>query len=144
MEELLYNYIIDLKKKEINEKQRAKLIMDYMKEHGLSQRSFATKFNFSHSTVADWLLWDKINDDQIETMVLNGYNKTEIYRELRNNKDKSITEIVFDSKFDNDLNKALSFIRKHIKNDKPSSNTIKIINDIRNELNRMEMYLEKR
>lgn len=98
MEEIInklkQNYIYDLNKKEIDKFERAAIIQDIMKSEKLSIRAFAEKFGFAKSTVEDWLLWTKISRDEFNQKLKEGETESEIYRLLRNNKTKIVSEFV--------------------------------------------------
>lgn len=79
-------YISDLRKPDIDNRERAIILKKVMEESGWSQRQLAREYGFNHSTVQDWLLWD---DDRVETLEEQGYSDTQIYRVLRNTKKSS-------------------------------------------------------
>lgn len=93
--ELIYNYIIDLKKKDINKFTRAKIIKQYISSEKISQREFGRRFNLPKSTVEDWLLLNKINENEYNNIKeTEGLKDTEMYKLLRNNKKLSTKDII--------------------------------------------------
>ena len=83
-------YVSDLRKPEIDNKERALILKRVMEVNGWSIRELATQFGFKNSTVQDWLLWD---DGRVEIMRSEGFSDTEIYRVLRNNKPAKIKKL---------------------------------------------------
>ena len=98
MEEIInklkQNYIYDLNKKEIDKFERAAIIQDIINKEKLSQRAFAEKFGFAKSTVEDWLLWNKISREEVNQRLKDGQTESDIYRLLRDNKTKILSEFV--------------------------------------------------
>jgi len=86
-EDLVHNWLCDLKKKNINQFERAKIIKLYMKEKSLSGRGFAKEFGIPKSSVEDWLLWLKLSEVEYIKYIEEGKTHTDIYRALRNNRD---------------------------------------------------------
>ena len=83
---LLFNYFLDMRKKEINKRQRALLIAKYLDENKMSQRELARELGIPHSTIQDWLMINRISEEQYEQYKADGMTETDIYRMLRNNK----------------------------------------------------------
>ena len=138
---LVHNFIMDLKKKEVDPIDRAHLIKEFIRERKLSQRSFAYQFGIPKSTVEDWLLWNNIEREEKEKLQGEGISKTEIYRTLRKNKQiKNLTEKDFT---DIKLKEISSMISPLIKLKYKSSKTKDLIKEIIDKMNRMMMYYEK-
>jgi len=128
IDKLIYNYLINLGNKEIDQFERAHIIRKYTKENKLSIRQFSKQFNLHHNTVQDWLLWDRLTKDEYEELKTQGLNKTEIYRILRDNNNKIIppNAILFR------IFQLLTRIRDSKDRD--------LINDIQNEIDRIKKY----
>jgi hypothetical protein len=94
IKELVFNLMCDLKKKELDKFQRAKLIKSYLEDTGISQRQLALSIGVPKSTVEDWLLWDRMKPQEYDSLVKEGYTHTDIYESLRDGtlsgKDKAI------------------------------------------------------
>lgn len=138
---LTYNYLMDLKKKEIDSFERAKLIKEYLESNSLSIRKLAELTGIHHNTLQDWLLWTKISEERYYQLKLIGYTETDIYRHLRDNKPLSKEKIENADplilKLAN-MSKYLSFHRK-----KASKEHIQAIKDVINACNYMLSYAEK-
>ena len=80
---LVFNLMCDLKKKEVEPKDRATLIRKYMDSEGLSARQMAITLGMPHSTVQDWLLWDKVSITEYDNYKDQGFTDKDIYRSLR-------------------------------------------------------------
>jgi IS30 family transposase len=80
---LVYNLMCDMKKQEIDPIGRAKLIQSYMDDTKISGRELSTQIGIAHSTLQDWLMWNKIDQKQYNNYVQEGHSDTDIYRSLR-------------------------------------------------------------
>ena len=78
-DEIVNNWLIDLRKKEVNLFERAKLIRAYLNNKELSIRSFSKEFGFPKSTIEDWLLWEKLTEKEYDKLIELGYTHTDIY-----------------------------------------------------------------
>ena len=87
---LVENYVRDLQKKELDKFERAAIIRQYIEDKHISQREFARRFGIPKSTVEDWLLYNNIHELDYSSMKKKGFNATEIYRLLRENKRKEL------------------------------------------------------
>lgn len=83
---LLFNSFLDMRKKEINKHQRAKLLEKYMQDTGVSGRGLAEQLGIPKSTLQDWLMINRITEDDYNAYLDKGFSETDIYRMLRNNK----------------------------------------------------------
>lgn len=137
------NYIKDLAKKEFDEFQRAEIIEFLLKTYGCSQRALAKKLGMSHSTLQDHHRWLKINPKQFKQLTEKGLNKTEIYRQLRNNIGKDTEEIVSKSSIDFEIDTFHILVRSAINNENYSKKTALLIRELQNSLNRLLMRCEK-
>ena len=86
VDDVIFNFFVDMKKKNIDKMQRAILLRKYMDKHKLSGRALAKELGIPKSTIEDWLLLSKITQEEYDEMISNGMNYTDIYRTLRNNK----------------------------------------------------------
>jgi len=146
MKSLLKNYLVDLKKKEIDKFARAKLLEITMREFKLSQRALGEKIGVPHSTIADWLLINKLDEQEYKDMKTQGLNDTEIYRELRNNQKEDKEVITSQTKTNRDLDEiykrtkqALSTCTKEYINEETDTKILEVIN----LLNRLRMKVER-
>jgi len=140
---IIFNMMLDLRKKELDPFERAKIIQDYMKKKKISQRELGKQLGIPHSTIADWCRWNDITEKEYEKMRGNGFNNTDVYRILRNNIARDKSDYFEMTKFDYELKKIHNYIKKYIKNPECSNQTESIINELRNDLNRLLMYVEK-
>lgn len=109
---LVHNYIMDLKKKDIDRYERAEIMQAYIDKENISQIEFGKRFNIPKSTVQDWLLVTKIPKVEYEEMkTKNNLNDNDMYRILRNNKKKTRNEITEIPRLDIELQKLLLLLR---------------------------------
>jgi transposase len=113
-EEILFNYMLDLRKKDINRYERAKLIQKYLHDNKISQRQLAKEIGVPHSTIQDWLLVIRLEPEEYETMKDKGLSDTDVYRHLRNNKTKPKKEVLETCFLDKEIEKFLTRIKEYI------------------------------
>ncbi len=141
--DLLFNYFLDMRKKDINKRQRAELLATYLEENDKSQRELAKELGIPHSTIQDWLMINRISDEDYQKYVEQGMTDTAIYRMLRNNKKaepKDFSVLLFKE----ELKKAQTRFRGGISHG--DSLDLEIIAEIReliNILNRVLLHAEK-
>lgn len=141
---LIVNMMLDMRKEDIDPFERAKLITEFMEDNNIpSQREMGRRLGVPHSTIQDWLRWNKITEKEYQGFKDRGMNHTDVYRILRDNQTRSKDQYVQLTKFDYELKKFHSLIRSHIKNVECSHETESIINELKNDLNRLLMYIEK-
>ena len=141
---LIENYVLDLKKKEINPIERARLIKTFLAKKQLSQREFGKRYGIPHSIVQDWIQYDNINEDDYEKLKKNGLNEKEIYKLLRSNRTVEKREFINTTDLDCALTEVEKILNKFLadRTPKTSMETITKINIIKDKLNRIEMHIE--
>lgn len=138
------NYINDLKRLEIDPKERAQIIQDIMIRQDISQREFARRFGFPHSTIQDWLLWNRVTEEDIEQMREKGLTHTDIYRTLR--EDRNHTGVVIAEKvlkFDIETKNYINLIKENIRLLEKSTETIYLLQELRNYLSKLMFKLSQ-
>lgn len=143
-EVLEHNFMIELRKKELNPFLRAELIKQHMAKHNLSGRGFAKKYGLSKSTVEDWLLFSKITEKDYNKMKDTGLQDVEIYRTLRNRKKEKIEVVIEETKLDYDLKECIKILQPHLKlNDKLTTNTDILLSELQDIINRIKILMDK-
>lgn len=143
-ENLIYNLLLDLKKKKITKRERAELIVKYLTSTGLSQRALAVELDIPHSTIQDWLMINRISEEQYRDYLDKGLTETDIYRLLRENKLKKGKELdkeIIISQVKRTKKKFSKLIKCAKELDKRSIGEIK---DLINVLNRILLHYERR
>jgi len=143
-EDLIHNFLTDLRKKDINIFERAKLIKEYKDHKGVSRRQLAKQLDIPHPTLVKWENWASIDKVKYEELKLKGFSDRDIYLKLFTNKGKGASPVNFKTKLDLDLKRVNQIIVSHIKEPVTSEDTIKYLEELRNSLNRLEMNIEKR
>ena len=148
---LSWNYILDLKKKECNKFERAIIIRNYLKNNNLSERGLSALIGVPKSTVQDWLLFDRLTEEEYNNLLKTGLNESDIYRILRNGKKLNKEDIVNESK----LNYTLKGVLKSLKGllrfySMYSSETTEakietkdLLKEVRNTINRLMLKTER-
>jgi len=142
--DIIENWFIDLKKNKVDVKKRAELIIRYRKETGLSQRGFGQRFGIPHSTVQDWERWSVLTEKEYQKMLRNGLSETDIYRQLRNNINKTPENYVDKTKIDLVIEEFHKEVKKAISLKSFSVLTTDLILKLQNDLNRLMMYADKK
>ena len=144
-ETILYNTIIEWRKKEISPILKAKIIKEYITNKKISLNGFAKKFNLTMFVVQNLLLWDNINEDEYKKMKEIGLTNVEIYTLLKKNKNKESKDWIEKMTVNNDLknifnlNRSLRNILENLKSVKQINNDvgINIFQQIKNEVKRL-------
>jgi hypothetical protein len=141
---LLFNSFLDMRKKEINKHQRAKLLERYMENNNVSGRALAEQIGVPKSTLQDWLMINRISETEYNAYLDKGFSETEIYRMLRNNKKsapKMFDECMVREQIRTTSDKLKSLINQgmHIED-----NLIIEIKELVNILNRILLHNERR
>lgn len=138
---LKQRYVLDLKKPDFDKFERANIIRSIMDDKGISIREFARINGLHRSTVEDWLVYDRISEEQYRSMVDKGLTRASIYRELRKDK-KTVKEISALDTFLEEIKHKLRLYRKE--NLVPSRKTGDLINQLVNDLNNLHVEIELR
>jgi hypothetical protein len=83
VQKLVFNLMLDMRKEELEPIGRARLIQNYLDDNSLTGRQLALQIGVPHSTLQDWLLWNKVTKDQYDDYIRQGYDQKDIYRSLR-------------------------------------------------------------
>lgn len=146
-EEIIFNHFMDARKKEINRFARAKLLRVYMDKERLSEPELAKRFGVPKSTIYDWMLFDKITEDQYEKLKSKGIKDTQIYRVLHDNTPiKELNHIEEVTKLDAILEEWIREIKYYISGvnkEMISSMTDDLCHELVSQLNRLRMEIER-
>lgn len=110
---IIYNFLIDQKKKQLNNFDRAELIKEYIEANKLSIRKLGEELNIHHNTLQDWLLWNRISREKYDHFISIGYTDTEIYRFLRENRFHKKEEVENTDPLSNRVERLNGFILKN-------------------------------
>lgn len=140
---IVENFFLDLKRKDIGETEKAEVIRTYRNAHHLTQRAFGRKFGIPHSTVQDWERILKLSTEQVSLLKEQGFSRTDIYRELRNNQ-KNPSAVAATKFIDIELKKAIQIVRPLVKDSVDySTETLMLIKELINCCNRLLMRVDK-
>lgn len=144
-EEIIYNFLIELKKKEVDPIGKAKLIREYCENKKLSIRGLAKELGMSHSTLADWVDYERIDKKEYKKLVDKGVNKKTIYKMLRETRGKTDTlQSVMEIEINLIIKETEIRLKSYVNNPIYDNKTIELIRDLRNILNRLELHIEKK
>lgn len=142
--ELVFNVMLDWRKREIDKFKRAVLIKEYLQTHNMSQRKLAEQLGISKSNIEDWLLYNRLTQKEYQSMRDNGLSDRDIYRALRDNKKVPKEQIISITKLDYDIEDARKKLHKYITDNLPKSfETQQRIKELINVLNRILMRIEE-
>ena len=142
-------YVSDLRKPEVDNKERAVILKKLCDAQGWSVRELARQFGFKKSTVQDWMLWD---DERVDKLRTQGFSETEIYKVLRNNtetkqkrtgKKVKTKEELEASIVDEHLRKMASDVRGMISTGKYTTETREFISNLINQCNRFDSLIKR-
>lgn len=83
-EEIVYNTIIDWKKKELDPYDKAVLLKSYMDVRGLSQRECAVETGLSRTTIQRILVFNRLSKNEYVVKKKSGMSKEDIIQEQLN------------------------------------------------------------
>ena len=142
IEKLRYNFCVDLKKREIDSYERAKIIrseMDSWNPH-LSVRGFAKKFNIPSSTVFDWLLPLNLEEDEFKNLE----KKVGPAKTMKLLRDKKASELSKKPKIDIEIANAITVFRRYLNHPEFTPERFEELKELRNIISRILMKLEKK
>ena len=141
---LIRNFIVDLKKEEIDYFERAEIINQYLKDNNMSQRQLAQQLNIPHSTIQDWCRWSNLTKEQYDKLKTK-YSDSEIYRILRNSRSNVEKRInICKNELDDLLKLFLSKLRAYILSSNVSIDTENLIQEVNNVMNRILINNKKK
>ncbi len=140
---LTFNYLIDQKKKKVNNLARAKLIRNYLKKNHMSAGKLAFELEIPKSTVQDWLLWEKLTEADYRTLKHRLESDTSIYRLLRNNRKKSAVSLIEKTAELTNIHQIKKLVKQLLNNPPKDKNLIVELEDIKNTINRVIMRMER-
>jgi DNA-binding transcriptional regulator YiaG len=140
---LTQRYIRDLQKVDIDKFDRASIIRQYLDDNNLSIRRFAEEYGIPRSTVEDWLLWNKITEEKYNELLGQGLSHLQIYTSLRTNKSQPKQELEPIDFLLSKMSESVRLMIKTVKNNDYSPQTIENIRQLRNQINILEMTIEK-
>jgi hypothetical protein len=154
MLKLQSRYLDDLRKKDIDEYERAEIIQSMMKKERLSIRGFCKQYGFNRSAVQDWLRYAKVSKKDRMEMNKKGISNNIIYNGMRKGieptKLPEYAKIVTDDVLNfmneiNQLNSKSHDILNRVKKDKKllSEQDVYVLNSCANNLRKIAMYIKQ-
>jgi len=80
---LVFNFLIEGRRKEVNEFERALMLRQYMDSHKLSVRAASELLGVPVGTLQGWLSWGKISPDELEVVRAKGVSKSDVIRAIK-------------------------------------------------------------
>ena len=123
-DDLFYNIVQDLRKKELSTAEKGELVKAYLVEHKVSEREFGRRFDISHSTVHDWV---------------SGRQKEKYYADKESSKDLLLVGFSEKEKYNVDflLDRLLFVISR--KDFVVTSKTRRLISELKSELDKVRV-----
>lgn len=148
VEELTYNFMMDLRKKNINKFRRAKIIEKYMEKNHITERELAKEIGVSPSAISDWLLFNRLEYEEYEILKSKGINDKQINKILNNKSTilKELNHITDITKIDAILEgtiREIKFYGNSLQKDMISNMTDDLAHELIDQLNRLRMEIEK-
>jgi len=150
--DIVYNILNGFKRKGISKHAKAKFIREAMSELKLSNRKFAAEFDIPLTTLKDWLVFDKITEEEYHGYVNKGLTESEIFRTLRNTKQNEVktklNQQAYDgdrpqiSPIDDDLKTCISLMGKHVRSPKKTRDTEDLVIELQHMLDAIRRKLQ--
>jgi DNA-binding transcriptional regulator GbsR (MarR family) len=137
--ELIFNFMCDFKKKDIEPKAQAQIIRYYLKENNMSVRGLARELGISHSSIMARLKWGSISDRKIAKLQKQGYTRKEIFRDILSDKDKDIAQDHLVCK----INEFHELVRSCLHDNQFSPQTLTLLDSLVNDINRLRSKIER-
>lgn len=141
-----FNFLVDLKKRDLNPIDVAQLIQQYLDASKLSQRALAKQIGMPHSTLQDKLSYIKITKKEYTTLEHNGYSKKEIYRLVRDKRNETknrIQDALNDPEINLVLKRSIAELNRCINDSDHNPETFDLLKDLRNLTNTLQFRIEK-
>lgn len=135
------NFVVDLKKPEIDQFERAVIIRKVLDEKKWSIREMAKQWGFSKSTLEDWLLFNKLTQEEYEKLLKKGMTHTEIYRSLREQRTKTKTSMKI-VKIDFEIKKMLKVFEKATDSADYTDKTTELVAELKTVLKTYEAMIK--
>jgi len=138
---LKMSYVCDLRKPDIDRLERATIIRSLLDDNGWSGRQLAKELNIPKSTIEDWLLFERVNEQNYKELRKKGVGDTEIYRMLRNS--KNIPEVKELDPFDYKLHEMIAWLNSNMVAPKATPETPVLLKKLRDLTVQMEHAIQK-
>lgn len=146
---LMERYVSDLRKPNVDNKERAIILKKICEEKKWSIRELARQFGFNKSTVQDWMLWD---DPRVDELKAKGASDTEIYRILRENTAAKGKKTKFNVKkktaeaslVDARLKKMAAELKSMVAGGAYSDETKDLVKEVINQCNRFDSLIKRK
>jgi len=133
---LAYNFIIDMKKKEINPIEKGQIIKEYMEQNKKGLRELSRETAIPLTTLKGWIDYAKMTIEEYEKLIKDGKTKTDIHKMVKN--DKSVN-----SPLDITLKETMIRLRPYILHTEISGETQNLISELKNIIARLELNIER-
>ena len=80
---LVFNFLIEGRRKEVNEFERATMLKEYMRHYKMSVRAASEELGIPVGTLQGWLSWDKISPQEYEVVRAKGCSKSDVIRAIK-------------------------------------------------------------
>lgn len=143
--DVIFNFMMDLRKREINKFEQAQIIKDYLKSTGSSFTDVAYKLGITKIKLEEWLLLTKITEEDYKRLKFNGLSDAEIYELLKNNKNIETESLIEQTRLDYDINeiKKIAHSLLHtFKKEYVTKNSDKMVFEVIDMLNRLRMKID--
>ena len=126
--DIIHNFICDLRKMDIDPIERAKIVKAYMMENHLSLRKFSRDFGVPKTTANNWLHYLKIGRADYKKLQDKGYSKARIREIVFKNEVQEKLDSEKDSDLDHVLEETITKFEHYLVDDiDVSSNTAMLL-----------------
>jgi len=140
-EDLAMNLMADFGKSDINSYQKGKHCIALIKSKAISQRILSQKTGIPHTNIQRWCQFTKIPEEEYYELLAKNWTDKGIFQYItKANDGNQINDKPFT--IDKALEFSIRLIRPLIKRENFSNHTRDLVIELRDILNRMEMYRE--
>jgi len=141
---LVFNFLVELKKKEIHPVERAEIIKQYLKDEKISVRQLARELNIPHSTIQDWVDYGRLTIGKFNQLIKEGMTKKELHRTLRSERTNKDIEKILGNELNRKLKLSIQLLTFDM--DKPdyNSDTLRLIKELEQTLSKLEAKINNK
>jgi transposase len=141
--EILFNILCDLKKKDLSMCARGRVISLYIKENNISINQASKDLGIPKTTIHTWARFNTLGEDKYKELINDGWTPSDIQKELKNSSVVRFEKKTELKRIDYLINEAKQNFNEFIHKQDYGTNTAQNIRELQNILNRILMRIEK-
>ena len=142
-DELLFNVIQDIKKKELSMVTRGKILLEVMRRNNYSNNDAVRELGIGKTTIHTWKRAVELGEEKYNELLEHGWSSSDIQNALKNNSALEIKKKALKKRIDIIIEEAISNLNQYVHKKDYSTETPQNIRELQNVLNRILMRAEK-